>query len=65
MRMKSPIVVVNLQYRLNIFATGDGTGPVNLALRDQRLALDWIQDHIAGFGGDPVSCIIQSIKPFG
>ncbi|KAF5243541.1 hypothetical protein FANTH_8120 [Fusarium anthophilum] len=40
-------------YRLNVFALGNGQGPPNLALRDQELALQWVQEHIAGFGGDP------------
>ncbi|KAF5680029.1 carboxylesterase [Fusarium heterosporum] len=40
-------------YRLNVFALGSDDGPPNLALRDQELALRWVQDHISGFGGDP------------
>ncbi|KAF9640419.1 hypothetical protein BFW01_g12225 [Lasiodiplodia theobromae] len=48
-----PVIVVAMQYRLNIFAFGDGKGPRNLALKDQRLAIDWVKKHIAGFGGDP------------
>ncbi|KAH7233624.1 Alpha/Beta hydrolase protein [Fusarium tricinctum] len=48
-----PIIAVSIQYRLNVFALGADDGPPNLALRDQELALDWVQDHIAGFGGDP------------
>ncbi|CVK96624.1 related to carboxylesterase [Fusarium mangiferae] len=54
-RQRKPIISVTVQYRLNIFALGkgNGEGPVNLALRDQALALQWIQEHISGFKGDP------------
>lgn len=41
-------------YRLNIFGfpnTPD-LGAQNLGLRDQRAALEWLRDNIAGFGGD-------------
>ncbi|TEA06075.1 Lipase 1 [Colletotrichum sidae] len=48
----SPIIAVTVQYRLNIFAFGDGSSPTNLALQDQALALGWVREHIAGFGGD-------------
>ncbi|KAK6072221.1 cytochrome p450 [Seiridium cupressi] len=48
-----PMIVVSVQYRLNIFAFGDETSPKNLALLDLSLALQWVQDHIVGFGGDP------------
>lgn len=53
-----PVLVVNINYRLNMFAFGDETSEVNLALRDQRYALEYISLHIAGFGGDPVQCRI-------
>ncbi|RGP77138.1 hypothetical protein FLONG3_4653 [Fusarium longipes] len=52
-RLGTPIIAVSIQYRLNVFALGSKDGQPNLALSDQALALEWIQDHIAGFGGDP------------
>ncbi|KAF4343548.1 lipase 1 [Fusarium beomiforme] len=53
LRLGRPIIAVSIQYRLNVFALSDGNGPPNLALRDQELALQWVKDHISGFGGDP------------
>ncbi|KAK7511663.1 carboxylesterase [Phyllosticta citriasiana] len=52
-RLGKPIIFVSVQYRLNIFGFGDGTGSRNLALKDQRLAIEWVRKHIGGFGGDP------------
>ena len=49
-----PIVFVSINYRLNIFSFGDGKEK-NLALKDQRLGIDWVRRNIASFGGDPVS----------
>ncbi|KAH6980737.1 Alpha/Beta hydrolase protein [Ilyonectria sp. MPI-CAGE-AT-0026] len=53
LRLSKPIIVVAVQYRLNIFAFGDDESVGNLALKDQTLALKWVQSHISGFGGDP------------
>lgn len=61
MKLGKPIILVTFNYRLNIFSFGDGNGMKNLALRDQRLALDWIRKHIATFGGNPVSAEIPMI----
>ncbi|KAL4920053.1 Alpha/Beta hydrolase protein [Aspergillus aurantiobrunneus] len=47
-----PFVFVSINYRLNIFSFGDG-GEMNLALKDQRLGLDWVRKNIAAFGGNP------------
>jgi carboxylesterase type B len=48
-----PIIVVALNYRLNIFGFGDGT-ETNLALKDQMLGVEWVREYIEGFGGDKV-----------
>lgn len=47
------MVFVSINYRLNIFAFGDGKEK-NLALKDQRLGIEWVRKNIASFGGDPV-----------
>ncbi|KAL8761586.1 MAG: hypothetical protein Q9184_002294 [Pyrenodesmia sp. 2 TL-2023] len=48
------VVFVALNYRLGAFGWLPGGGAVaNAGLLDQRLALKWVQDHIASFGGDP------------
>ncbi|WP_373693536.1 carboxylesterase/lipase family protein [[Mycobacterium] burgundiense] len=52
------VVVVNLTYRIGVFggfelgSLGEGFDD-NLCLRDQIAALRWVQENIAGFGGDP------------
>ncbi|KXH44129.1 carboxylesterase [Colletotrichum simmondsii] len=53
------VVYVTLNYRLGLFGWMSGPdfkeqgGVANLGLRDQRLALEWIQENIHLFGGDP------------
>ncbi|KAL6889985.1 Carboxylesterase family domain-containing protein [Trichoderma evansii] len=53
------IVWVSIQYRLGGYGflnpnEFDGLDAVkNTGLLDQRLALEWVQRHIASFGGDP------------
>jgi para-nitrobenzyl esterase len=55
------VVVVSINYRLGPFGflahpaltqEGEGTSG-NFAIQDQRLALEWVRDNIAAFGGDP------------
>lgn len=48
------IVVATVNYRLNLFGfPGAPEEATNLGLRDQRLAIKWLRDNIASFGGDP------------
>lgn len=50
-----PVVVVTLNYRIGAlgFLAGIEAIPANLGLLDQTLALRWVRDNVAGFGGDP------------
>ncbi|KAI7580362.1 hypothetical protein KC316_g8994, partial [Hortaea werneckii] len=48
------VVFVNFNYRLNIFGfPGAPELEQNVGLLDQRLAIEWVRDNIAAFGGDP------------
>ncbi|EIW80165.1 sterol esterase [Coniophora puteana RWD-64-598 SS2] len=54
----SDVIYVSFNYRVNAFGFLAGkeikeAGVANLGLHDQRLALQWVQDNIAAFGGDP------------
>ncbi|KAH8294650.1 hypothetical protein KR018_000868 [Drosophila ironensis] len=56
--MDRDCVLVSLNYRLGslgFLATGTADAPGNAGLKDQVLALRWIQQHIHRFGGDPES----------
>ena len=53
---RGDVVVVSMEYRLGIFGFshfGDIAGSGNAGLLDQKLALEWVRDHIEAFGGDP------------
>lgn len=50
-------IVVTINHRMDILgfprARGLADSEQNLAMLDQRAALEWVRDHIAAFGGDP------------
>lgn len=57
---RGDVVVVTLNHRLNVLghlnlaAAGDGyRGSGNAGMLDIVLALEWVRDNIAAFGGDP------------
>lgn len=61
--VKGDVVVVSMQYRigpLGFLSLGSESAPGNAGLLDQQLALHWVHDHIADFGGDP-----QRVTIFG
>ncbi|KAI9691018.1 MAG: hypothetical protein M1822_008638 [Bathelium mastoideum] len=56
-RDDTPVIFAAINYRLSIFGFArtptlrEGKS-LNVGMRDQRLGLQWIQDHIEAFGGD-------------
>ncbi|KAF2274581.1 alpha/beta-hydrolase [Westerdykella ornata] len=50
-------IVVTINYRTNIFGFPNAAGlsEQNLGVLDQRMALEWVRDNIAAFGGDPTA----------
>ncbi|EZA54385.1 esterase E4 [Ooceraea biroi] len=62
------IVLVTVNYRLatlGFLSTGDSKAPGNLGLKDQVVALQWIQRNIAAFGGDPDNVTISGYSVGG
>ncbi|KAL4917341.1 Alpha/Beta hydrolase protein [Aspergillus aurantiobrunneus] len=56
-RDNEDVVVVTFNYRLNVFGFPNAPGleltEQNVGLLDQRLAVEWVHENIANFGGDP------------
>ncbi|KAF9869272.1 carboxylesterase [Colletotrichum karsti] len=55
-------IVVGINYRLGLFGFPNAAGldpkEQNLGLLDQRLAVEWVRDNIARFGGDPKRVVL-------
>jgi carboxylesterase type B len=47
-----PVIVVSIQYRVHVFGWLPFDGVGNFGLHDQKLALQWVHDHIGDFVGD-------------
>nr|AHJ81323.1 carboxylesterase [Locusta migratoria] len=61
--LEHDVVLVTINYRLGVLgflSTGDEVVPGNAGLKDQVMALKWVKNNIANFGGDP-----QNVTIFG
>lgn len=55
------VVYVSVNYRVGPYGfltTGDDVARGNYGLWDQTLALQWVQEHITSFGGNPKNVTI-------
>ncbi|KAK6359917.1 hypothetical protein TWF696_001044 [Orbilia brochopaga] len=62
-KIGKPIIGVSINYRLagwGFISSKEVAGTLNLntGLKDQRLALHWVQENIKSFGGDPAKVTI-------
>ncbi|KAF9890585.1 hypothetical protein FE257_005716 [Aspergillus nanangensis] len=71
MQTGTPVIGVTINYRLGAFGflTSEELRrrgyKANNGLRDQRAALQWIERHIADFGGDPENITVSGISAGG
>ncbi|GJC97868.1 extracellular lipase [Colletotrichum higginsianum] len=62
-----PFVAVSMQYRIGVFGglnteLTEKEGLLNLGLRDMYAALEWVQENIADFGGDPDDVTVMGLS---
>lgn len=63
--MEKDVVMVTINYRLGVLgflSLGTKEAPGNMGLRDQVLALQWVQNNISVFGGDQNNVTIYGIS---
>lgn len=62
------VIVVSMNYRIGAFGFlalhGSSEAPGNVGLLDQRMALQWVQDNIHFFGGNPKQVSFSLTFPF-
>lgn len=66
--MDEEVVLVTLNYRLNSFGflnTQDGVVTGNMGMKDQVMALKWVQENIKYFNGDPTRVTISGTSAGG
>ncbi|XP_073983038.1 venom carboxylesterase-6-like isoform X2 [Rhodnius prolixus] len=62
------VILVTLNYRLGalgFLSTEDSSLPGNNGMKDQSLALRWVKNNIASFGGNPNSITIAGLSAGG
>lgn len=62
-----PFVAVSFGYRIGALgflpsSLSQKEGLLNLGLRDQLLLLQWVQENIANFGGDPANVTLFGLS---
>ncbi|TBU54914.1 alpha/beta-hydrolase [Dichomitus squalens] len=64
-----PIIFVSVNYRMNTFgflaSSHVPASDLNAGLQDQRAALEFLQENIAAFGGDPEKACLRSYRRAG
>lgn len=62
------VIYVAPHYRLNTLGflnSGDSSSPGNYGIKDMIRALQWVQNNIAAFGGDPFNVAIMGVSGGG